>query len=715
VLKLTTKLPLRDLIGIPNIAEELSDQDRSRVGLWALEGFNIDLQSRTEWEHRMRDAMKMALQLREDKTFPWPGASNVKFPLITTAALSFHSRIYPSLVQHPDIVKCCSYGSDPTGQLAATASLISEHMSWQVFEEDESWEAETDKLFLVYAILGCAFKKSYFDRTLKHNVSELILPSDLVVNYWTKSLATSPRTTHIRYISTNEILEKERQGLYCSYDSAGVAPQPELLGPLAQVRNQLQGTSPDGGDCEQPVVALEQACWLDLDQDGYKEPYIITLRHDTSKVLRIRAAYFKESIQYNSKREVTNIRPEEAYTKYEFIPSPDGGFYALGLGALLGPLSASIDSSINQLVDAGTMKNAGGGFLGRGVRVKGGEYTFRPGEWKRVDSTGEDLGKSVFPLPVGEPSPTLFQLLSLLIQYGERIAGATETTAGENPGQNTKVGTMDQMVEQGLTVFSGIYKRTYRAMRDEFRKLFRLNQLYLNDTQEFEHDGQQKEVLKSAYGLPPTSIRPAADPYYMSDGQRKSQAQLVKASAAATPQYYNGLEVERWFLRVMKVPGVDMLLVKEVQPAPPPIQLQIEQMRQQTKMAELEAEKAQSAIDSKMRILELMAEAELGQAKILNLQAQAMLFIEQAGTAKMDEEIALINAQIGAAKIQHEGLLRAIEVLSKIHSNDREKGHHEGRRTVASVAEASNNGGILPSPVGNAASDAGGVGGGPIH
>jgi chaperonin GroES len=41
--------------------------------------------------------MDLALQLQKDKSFPWPGASNVAFPLVTIAALQFHSRAYPAL------------------------------------------------------------------------------------------------------------------------------------------------------------------------------------------------------------------------------------------------------------------------------------------------------------------------------------------------------------------------------------------------------------------------------------------------------------------------------------------------------------------------------------------------------------------------------------------------------------------------------------------
>lgn len=671
MLNIETKLSISDLIQSTNIAEELTIQERDSIGHQAMEGFSADLQSRVQWEERMRDAMKLALQLKEEKTFPWPGCSNIKFPLITIAAISFHSRIYPALIQQPDIVHACVYGDDPDGSLDAQGQLISQHMSWQIFSEDEDWEEEQDKLFLVEAILGCAFKKSYFDRAAGRNDSELVLPSDLVVNYWTKDLATATRITHIRYVSQNEIIEKERQGLYCEYDgSSGTNQKPELLGPLAMVRDQTQGTTPDTSDHEQPVILLEQCCWLDLDQDGYKEPYVITFRHDSNKVLRIRAAYFESSVTYNSKRQVERIVSESAYTKYEFIPSPDGGFYSLGFGTLLGPINKSIDTSLNQIIDAGTMKNAGGGFLGRGVRVKGGEYTFRPGEWKRVDSTGEDLNKSVFPLPVGEPSPTLFQLLSLLISYGEKIAGSTESTSGENPGQNTKVGTMDSMIEQGLQVFSGIYKRNYRAMTSEFKKLFRLNKLYMNESQSFRYDSERKQIYASAYENPETVIGLSADPNYMSDSQRQRQATLVKG-AAAQSNLYNTLEVERWFLKTMKVPGIDKLLVKEIPEPSPPIQLQVEQMRMQAKMAELEARQAESQLTFRTKLLELTNDAELNQAKITELQAKAVLYIEQAGTAKVDEEIALINAQIGASKIHHEGLLKSIKILSDIKINER--------------------------------------------
>ena len=132
-----------------------------------------------------------------------------------------------------------------------------------------------------------------------------------------------------------------------------------------------------------------------------------------------------------------SIKPETYFTKFPFIPSPDGGFYDLGFGTLLGPLNRSIDTMINQLIDAGTMANTAGGFLSRGIKIRGGNYNFAPLEWKHVDSTGDDLRKGIMPLPVREPSQVLYTLLNLLINYGERIGGSVDILVGQNPGQNT--------------------------------------------------------------------------------------------------------------------------------------------------------------------------------------------------------------------------------------------------------------------------------------
>lgn len=706
MLTLETQLPLATILSSPNLAEEISERDCSAIAAWAAAGLQEDLNSRVEWETRMTGAMKIALQVKEAKTWPWPNASNVKFPLLTIAAIQYHSRAYPSLVQFPEVVRCRAVGEDSKGEKWAAADRISAHMNYQLQEEDEAWEEDTDRLLLVQPILGSAFKKTYFSRELRHNVSELVLPSELVVNYWTRSLDESPRITHLQEWSYNKLQEKIRRGLVC--DVAGT-PRSNVdnPGPLATLRNQAQGTQEPSADDTKPFPIAEQHCWLDMDGDGYKEPYVVTFRQDSRQLLRIVARFFESKVERTEKG-IVRIEPERFFTKFPFIPSPDGGFYDLGFGALLGPLNESIDTAINQLLDAGTMHNAGGGFIGKGARVKGGEVKIEPGQWHRLDSTGDDLRKSIFPAPTREPSPVLFQLLGLLVQYGQQVGGSTDALLGENPGQNTKAETMQTMVEQGLKTFTGIYKRTYRAFRDEFRKCFRLNQLMLDESSWFSDPGtgEERQILLQDYQLPATFIRPAADPTYVSDTQRLKQAMAMR-EAASTMYLYKQYEVEKFFLAAMKVPGVERFLWNPEDPnapkPPQPLPIQIEQIKLQPKMEDIKAR-------TLLAMAELEEEGRLNDAKIAELEAKAVLEVEEAGGIKDGHRVAMIEAQIGAAKLHREHLVKSLETLVKIvEVGNGDKGGSAG------VAGAPGNGSVKRAATAAADVIAGRLGGTPVH
>jgi len=83
------------------------------------------------------------------------------------------------------------------------------------------------------------------------------------------------------------------------------------------------------------------------------------------------------------------------------------------------------------------------------------------------------------------PSMVLFQLLGMLIQSGEKVGTIADIMLGENPGQNQPYSTTSAVLEQGLKVFVGIYKRVYRSLSEEYKTLFYLNSKYLEkDTYE---------------------------------------------------------------------------------------------------------------------------------------------------------------------------------------------------------------------------------------
>ena len=668
-MNLKEKFDINDLMYEANIANLLCAEDLATIGLQVSRDFDNDLMSRSSWEKRTEASLKLALQVAETKNFPWPNASNIKFPLITIAALQYHARSYPVLIDSDLPVKCRVVGDDKDGLRALRSSRVEQHMSYQLLEEDEDWESEMDKVLITQPIVGCAFKKTYYDPIRKHNISENVLAKDLVVNYWTKSLESASRVTHVLQMTRNEIYERTARGLWLEGVSDGRTQQGSsvAMGDMLQrAQDKAQGMQPpEPNDSSTPIEILEQHCHIDFDDDGYAEPYIVYVRRDNKKVARIVARYSKNDVDRNKKDVILSIKAEQYFTKYPFVPSPDGGFYDLGFGVLLGPLNESINTIVNQLVDAGTMANTAGGFLSRGIKLRGGNYAFNPMEWKHVDTTGDDLRKGIVPLPVREPSQVLFTLLNLLINYGERIGGSVDILSGQNPGQNTPAETTRTMAEQGMKIFNGIFKRTHRSLKQEFRKLYRLNQIFVTENTPYVSNAKSAGlVLASDYEGPVTDVMPTADPSVTSDAQRVNQAAAIAQRVAATPGLYNRYEAEYAFLKAMKVTNIDKLLPDpkgpNAIPAPVNPKLQIEQLK-------VQAKQASDQLNMKLALLELMGKAELNQAHIQKLEAEAEVL--KIGVLHEGEKMRIqqINTEIAMSRERREGVLSSIQTMNDVY------------------------------------------------
>jgi chaperonin GroES len=466
---------LRALVESKNIAEDMQEQELTELGKHCAEGFEDDLSSREDWEEELGEWTKLALQVKEEKTFPWVGASNVKYPLLSIASMQFNARAYPALVPATsDVVKVEVIGQDPDGQKLEKAKRIGTYMSYQVLNQMEGWEEDMDKLLIMLPIIGTVFKKTYYNSVLQQNVSELILPKNLVVNYWAKNLECAERVSEIIPMNKRVLKEKMMSQIYLDVD---------LGDPV--VETDSDGKPPPAVDETTPYTIIEQHCYWDMDGDDYAEPYIVTFERHSGKVLRVVARFDDKGIKHittsEGKEKLAKIDAIQYYTKFSFIPNPEGGFYDIGFGRLLGPLNESVNTLINQLTDSGTINNLNGGFLGKGLKLKMGQSSWQPGEWKSVQSTAEDLRKQIVPLPSKEPSKVLFELLTSLISGAKELASVAEIFVGKMPGQNTPATTTMATIEQGMKVFTAVYKRVYRSLRSEFKKIFALNGTYLDE------------------------------------------------------------------------------------------------------------------------------------------------------------------------------------------------------------------------------------------
>lgn len=690
--ELATKLTLdQEMLDSPNLCDRFTEEDLHSLGMHIHQGYLSDKQSRYKWERRTQAAMDLAMQVQKDKSFPWPGASNIAFPLVTIAMLQFHSRAYPALISGTDIAKCRVIGEDPQGLKTARAKRVSTHMSWQCLEEDKAWEEQKDRLLINLPAVGTVFTKQYWDPDLGYRVTETVLAQDLVVDYWAKSIESCPRKTHVIPFFRNQIHANVKRKIFRDVLEEGwyrSAPPPKA-GDMAEARrdNRL-GVTPPQSDETTPFICLEQHIDLDLDGDGYAEPYIITIEQSSMTVLRIVAGIDQMAdVEMTAGGEVISIRKVEYFTKYSFIPSPDGGFYDVGFGVLLGPLNEATNSIINQLVDAGTMAVTAGGFLGRGAKMRGGAYTFAPLEWKRVDSDGDDLRKSIFPLPVREPNSVLFQLLGLLISYVNRIAGTTDTMVGENPGQNTPAENMRAMVQEGQRVYSAVFKRVWRAMKEEFKKAYILNGMYLPIRAVFGNSGV---VLREDYLGNPDEIAPAADPNVVSEQMAVALATQVKAAAMQTPGY-NIEEVEKYWLTSLKVPNVELLYPGTAKTGTPKdTKIQIAELKLQGQQAQLEAEMTRFA-------MELQETIRMNTAEIAKIMADIGIAQENTKGDAEDRQVALLQSTMKLLEGQNKAASGRLDLIKKALEVQRAKIDADGR-AMGGLERASGNGTASQGP-----------------
>ena len=642
------KLELETIIeNTKNLAEELDDDTLISIGNDVVEGYETDKASREPWEKDLKSWTELALQISGNKTYPWPNAANIKYPLLATAAMQFAARAYPTLVPSDGkIVKCRITGFDHDGEKTKRAERISKHMSYQVLEEMEDWEEDMDKLLICLPIAGTCFKKTYWNPNKQRNCSILVLPKTLVVNYFCRRLEEAERITEVLTQTKRKVKELQNQGLYLDIKLSD--PSVGTEDPTKSINEAFQNTTSE--DNTTPYIVLEQHTYLDLDQDGYSEPYIVTVELDSHKVLRIIPRFNGDSVIVDEKSKVISIEATQYYTKYSFIPNPDGGFYDLGFGRLLGPLNNSANTIINQLVDAGSLSNLQSGFIGKGLRIKMGETKFVPGEWKAVNATGDDIKKQIFALPVREPSDVLFKLLDLLLKSGKELASVAEIFVGKMPGQNTPATTTMATIEQGMKVFTSVYKRVYRSLASEFKKIYKLNREYMNNEEYI--SVLDEPVQQEDYKGPENDIYPGADPTAVSSQEKQAKIQAVMQLLQLGT--IDPMAVTMLYLEAHEIPNPEKIM-KQPQPQPDPkmeaikakaqvdqqkaqIDMQVAQhkmqLEQATKEQELQMKAAQVQQELEAKKMQAILDAQLAQAT----QGSKMQMEQQAAQAKMGQQ-----------------------------------------------------------------------------
>ena len=534
-----------------NLAENLEPTDLSKLSSELIDSIKNDLESRSEWEKTYTDGLQyLGMKFDESRSQPFQGSSGVIHPILAEAVTQFQAQAYKELLPAKGPVKTQIIGMR-TAETETQADRVQEFMNYYIMNVMTDYDPELDQLLFYLPLAGSAFKKIYYDFSLKRAVSKFVPPEDLVVPYEAPDISTAERITHVISMSRNEIKKQQLSGFYADIE----IPEDSYTDTddIQEEIDSIEGVSPSYTEDRNRTIyevhtILDIGGYEDLDAEGeptgLKLPYIVTLDEQANKVLAIRRNYNQNDPDKNK---------INYFVQYKFLPGL--GFYGLGLSHMIGGLSKATTSILRQLIDAGTLSNLPAGFKARGMRIRDEADPLQPGEFRDIDTTGGSLRENLIPLPIKEPSSVLMQLLGILIDSGKRFAAISDMNIGDM-NQAMPVGTTVALLERGTKVMSAIHKRLHYSQRLEFNLLASVFSEYLPPTYNYDTGTAPREIKQTDFDER-IDIVPVSDPNIFSQSQRITLAQELLQMVTSNPDIHGPVGIHEAYKRMYGALGID--------------------------------------------------------------------------------------------------------------------------------------------------------------
>jgi len=539
-----------------NLAENMDEEELEEIGSIVLDDFSSDKESRAEWEAMFERGFDLLGLKIQDTAEPFEGACTAVHPLLIESAVKFQSKASQELFPSKGPVKAQILGK-VTPDKEMQANRVQDFMNYQVTEQMPEYFDEFERMLFHLPLIGSAFKKVYYDATLKRPVSEFVPIDQFYVSYYASNLRKADRYTHVVYRSPVDLAKEIRSGLYLDLELPE-ASNPTLT-PLSEKMDTILGLSPTM-DSDPQYTLLEQHCYLDIkdseSEEGESLPYIVTIEEQSRQVL---------SIRRNFKPDDPTKEKNIHFVHYRFVPG--FSFYGLGLMHFLGNITMTATAAMRSLVDAGQFANLPGGFKAKGVRMVGDNDPIAPGEFKEVEALGIDLSKAIVPLPYKEPSQTLFQMLGFMTTAGQKFADSTEQVVADAASYGP-VGTTMALLEASSKFFSAIHKRLHKSQREEFKLLADIDFNYLPNEYPYDVPMAERNIFKSDFDGK-VDIIPVSDPNIPSNAHRLMLSQMTLQMAQQSPPGMFNLEaLNRSILNAVNMPNIDEILPPKPEPKP---------------------------------------------------------------------------------------------------------------------------------------------------
>lgn len=740
-------------VGEKNIAGKIDEKELTRIGEKVIETAQRDLETMTEWKQYVDHGIELCKQEFAPKTDSIQNGSNFKSDILTSAANAFGNKAIVELMRDPNLIKTSIIGSETIknvierklsesqrmkteleaiqpqieaakqqeidtadleealkkiaddiakteGEIKAKkqelrirnerAARVGVLMNWQVNHDIPNWREDMEAMMYSLPLVGTLFRKSFYDDTLGCNVSSTIKYPDYIINQQTESMEKCLSFIHIMNFSKSEYEARVSAGVWSEIDIYTEDDDGDAGS------NEAEGSTTSDENCNK---FYEQYGWLDLDEDGVDEPYVITVHVNTRKVVRVAARFAEDTIitRFGKERpqpflkaqrarikkieadakelnitpvfpdpsdttgyEVVRILPRGVITKYGLIPSFDGTFLDIGFYHILGSTVMGVNKTTNDLLDSGSLFNKNTGVVSADFRGKtsGGEIAIGNGTFVKSDLKAAALQGAMIPLPFKEPSQVLYALSDKLENQARAFSNSVD--AGGQIQANTAPTTALALIQESLIQQSAHMARIIRSIGKEASILFELTKDYFSQEDYVRVTGDDAANIEEDFDIDGLTIACGANPEMSSRMQRMILAQAeLEQVPLVTQSGGNPIPIIKNYFKRIGTENLDEIFPNESEMSPEE-KAQMQQMQQMQQQQLQLAERQDKLLEAQTQILlkgeerkdkESMVGIQETLAKITglledarNTRADTVLKQEQAETEHTKNQIDIYTA-----------------------------------------------------------------------
>ena len=534
-----------------NLAESMSPSEMSEIAMRYMDLLENDKEARKERDKKYEEGLKrtgMGNDAPGGATFA--GASKVVHPAMAEGCVDFAARAMKELFPPDGPVRTKIMGK-VDDEKTERAERKRDYMNWQITEQIEEFRDEQEQLLTQLPLGGSQYFKIWYDDNKKRPCVEFLPIDRVILPFAATNFYTAQRAADVNEITQWEFKRRVKSGMYRDIDFVRATEEVEPT--AAQKANQkIEGKKwQDNDDGLRKVFHIYT--WLELEDDKFAKeesaPYILMIDELSTEVV---------GLYRNWEEQDETMTKLDWIVEFKFIPWR--GVYAIGLPHLIGGISAALTGSLRALLDSAHINNAATMLKLKGAKMSGQSQQVDVTQIAEIEAAPgvDDIRKIAMPMPFNPPSPVLFQLLGFLDTAAKGVVSTAEEKIAD-ANSNMPVGTTQALIEQGAVVFSAIHARLHDSQARVLKILGRLNRWYLDEQRKGEVVADL-EISRQDFATN-TDVVPVSDPHIFSETQRMAQMQAVMQLMQGNPDVFNKKKVIERFLKQLKVPAINELMI----------------------------------------------------------------------------------------------------------------------------------------------------------